>query len=288
MAERDEVIDALYDLDEIHRPPIEEGSALLELTRGCSWGRCRFCDFPRDGFAVIDMAEVGRKITLLAQIIGERTRLHLTGCDPLCLPTPHIEQVLSRIAATLPTVSEVSMYARADEVANKSGEELESLRARGLTDLHIGVESGSARVLEMHDKGETPEMMARAFRRLEVAGISYHVSIIPGLGGRALSDEHADSTADLLSRIRPISIWCIGIKIWPGTPLEEMARRGEFEPMTWREILAEERRMVAALEMSMPCAYVDSTVLGKYTIAAPLPDAKQWMLERMDEMLASG
>lgn len=285
MGSRDEILQELYDLDELHRPPIEHKSALLELTRGCSWGKCAFCDFPRDGFTVLDMAEVGRKMTLLAEILDGRTRLHLTGCDPFCLPTPHLEQVLSRISSTLPTIDEVSMYARADEIERKSDEELASLRSRGLTDLHIGIESGSHAVLELHSKGETPEMMRRALRRITNAGIQYHISLIPGLGGKELSDEHADMTADMLSSLRPLSVWCIALKVWPGTPLDDMVRRGKFSPLTWREILVEERRMIARTEMKMPCLYVDSTVLGKYTLAAPLPDAKGWALDYIDKLL---
>lgn len=286
MKSREELLDELYDLEELHRPPIEHKSALLELTRGCSWGKCAFCDFPRDGFSVLDLAEVGRKTALLAEIIGDRHRLHLTGCDPFCLPVSHIEQALSRIRSSLPSVREISMYARADEIERRSDDELASLRANGLTDLHVGLESGSPKILEMHSKGESPEMMRRALSRLARVGISYHLSVIPGLGGRALSDEHADMTADALSRLAPVSIWCIALKIWPGTPLAEMADRGSFIPMTWREILIEERRMIARMEMRMPCIYVDSTVLGKYTLAVPLPDGKQWALDNIDKILA--
>ena len=83
-----------------------------------------------------------------------------------------------------------------------------------------------------------------------------------------------------------MSVWCIGLKVWPHTPLERMVMEGEFEPLTWEEILREEREMVANIHTRLPFLYVDSTVLGKYTIAAMLPEQKETVLEQIDKLLA--
>jgi len=283
---REEIFAQLYSTPEVYPPPLEHHSALLELTTGCSYRKCRFCDFPRDGFSIPSLAEISRKIELLRLVIDGNPKLHLLGCNPFCLHVKQLLSILNMIRERLPCVREVSMYARADDVLKKSDMELLTLARAGLTTLHIGLESGSNRVLTLHEKGETVEDIEAALDALDRCGIRYHLTAIPGLGGKAFSREHAIKTAAVISRHIPMSVWCIGLKVWPNTPLERMVMEGEFEPLTWEEILREEREMVANIHTRLPFLYVDSTVLGKYTIAAMLPEQTETVLEQIDKLLA--
>ena len=180
------------------------------------------------------------------------------------------------------------MYARADDVLKKSTDDLKALAYAGVTDLHMGLESGSNAVLSLHEKGETIEDIEEAMNALDRCGIRYHLTAIPGLGGKSLSREHALKTAAVISRHNPMSVWCIALKIWPETPLSRMVSDGEFEPLSYEEILAEEREMVSLIQVSLPMLYVDSTVLGKYTILGMLPIQKDAMLQQMDHLLEKG
>ena len=45
---REELYASIYTHDTIYLPPWEERSAPLEVALGCSWGKCRFCDFAKD------------------------------------------------------------------------------------------------------------------------------------------------------------------------------------------------------------------------------------------------
>ena len=285
---REEIFAQLYSADTVYPPPLESKSALLEVSTGCSYRKCKFCDFPKDAFSIASMAEISRKIDLLRLVIDGNPRLHLLGCNPFCLHTRQLLGILTMIHDRLPCVREVSMYARADDVLRKSADELMALAQAGVTDLHIGLESGSNAVLSLHEKGETIEDIEEAMNMLDRCAIRYHLTAISGLGGKALSREHAVKTAAVISRHRPMSIWCIALKIWPDTPLSRMVAEGEFEPLSYEEILAEEREMLSRIQASMPMLYVDSTVLGKYTIIGMLPDQKNVMLQQMDYLLEKG
>ena len=283
---REEIFAQMYSSAEVYPPPLEAKSALLEVTIGCSYRKCRFCDFPRDGFSIAPMAEIAQKIELLRLIINNNPRLHLLGCNPFCLHTRQLLSILEMIHDRLPCVRQVSMYARADDVLKKSAEELALLARAGITDLHIGLESGSDAVLALHEKGETAGDIEAALYALEACGIHYHLTAIPGLGGRELSREHAVKTAALISRHKPFSIWCIMLKVWPNTPLEKMVQEGDFVPLTPLETLREEREMVSRIQLSMPCLYVDSTVLQRCSIISMLPDQKDTLLQQMDTLIA--
>lgn len=283
---REEIFAQLYSTEEVYPPPLEAKSALLEVTVGCSYRKCKFCDFPRDGFSIASMADIARRIELLRLVIDGNPRLHLLGCNPFCLHTRQLLSILEMIHDRLPCVRQVSMYARADDILKKSGDELALLASAGVTDLHIGLESGSNAVLALHEKGETSEDIEQALYTLERYGIHYHLTAIPGLGGRELSMEHAVKTAALISRHKPFSVWCIMLKVWPDTPLDRMVKDGEFIPLTPLETLKEEREMVSRIQASMPCLYVDSTVLQKCSIIAMLPEQKESMLQQMDLLIA--
>ena len=283
---REEIFAALYSSQEVYPPPQEIGSALLEVTVGCSYRKCRFCDFPRDGFTIASMAEIARKIELLRLVIDGNPKLHLLGCNPFCLHTRQLLAILEMVKERLPCVQEISMYARADDVLRKNDDELLALSRAGLTALHIGLESGCDDVLLLHEKGETARDIEEALYALERCGIYYHLTAIPGLGGKPYSREHAIRTAALISRHKPVSIWCIALKVWPNTPLHQMVKDGEFDPLSYEEILREERLMVENIHLKQFCLYVDSTVLGKYTLAAFLPEQKQSLMEQMDQLLS--
>ena len=149
---REEVFAQLYSGDTVYPPPLASKSALLEVTTGCSYRKCKFCDFPKDTFSIFSMAEIARKIELLRLVIGGNHRLHLLGCNPFCLHTRQLLSILAMIHDQLPCVREVSMYARADDILRKTDEELKALAHAGVTDLHIGLESGSNAVLSLHEK----------------------------------------------------------------------------------------------------------------------------------------
>ena len=288
MTDTQSIYNLMYDHAEFYRPPREEHSAFLEVAYGCSWGACAFCDFIKDEYKVYSLKDVARKAQLLSQVIEDKTRVHILGCNPLGLPQDYLLDVFMLARRYLPQVTEYSMYARSDDVLGKSESELAALKRAGLTDVHVGIESGADEVLAMHNKGETAQQMIDACLALEKTGIACHISLIPGLGGRSRSRLHAEKTAALLSKIHPSSVWCIGLAIWEGTPLADMIRSGAFDPMDYREMLEELRYMVSLTEMEGPdCTFTDSSVLGLYTVEGKLPSGKADLLHVFDQLLAA-
>ena len=49
---REEIYASIYTHEEIYRPPQEDSSVCLEVALGCSWGKCKFCDFAKDKFQI--------------------------------------------------------------------------------------------------------------------------------------------------------------------------------------------------------------------------------------------
>lgn len=275
---------SLYSAEVVYRPPQEKDSALLEVTSGCSYRKCTFCDFARDPFRIFTLPEIEYKAQLLRSVIGNKTRLFLLGQNPFVLSQRRLKEILLTVKQYLPSVEEISMYARVDDINRKSNEELKELKSLGLMDLHIGVETGSDLILEKCCKGFVLDEMLAAFDALEKAGIGYSVTSIIGLGGRSLSEINALETASLYNRIRPIWIWCMALKLWEDTPLYNRFKAGEFDMLTPVEMLLEEKLMLENMHTEN-CYFVDSTALNKYTLFGYLPKGKEALLKSIDHLI---
>ena len=281
---REEIYASIYTHEEIYRPPQEDSSACLEVAMGCSWGKCLFCDFAKDKFQIHSMAKIEWNLRMLGRLEPDKKRLFFLGENAFVLSFDQLKQIIGMANTFMPNVKEFAMYARVDDVLRKTPEELRQLREMGVCDLHIGIESGSDSILLMMNKGVTSFDMIQAFQKLDKAGIGYYVTIILGLGGKAYRNLHALETVRLLNRLHPKCIWALKLKVWENTPLDKMVKRGEFEPMSNRDILFEERMLLEGLTLD-DCFYMDTTVLDKYTIQGYLPEGKEQMLGMINRLL---
>lgn len=116
---------------------------------------------------------------------------------------------------------------RIDFLIRESDEFLARLRDAGFTELLVGVESGSDRILKMIRKGFTRAQILQANRKLAKAGISSKLSWMAGFP--AETEEDFYETVDLmlqLARENPLcSLTPLGIYTpYPGTELYESCK----------------------------------------------------------------
>ena len=282
---REELYQSIYTHDTIYLPPHEQATAALEVSLGCSWHKCTFCDFAKDAFRIHPMERIVHDLKILAQLRPDDTRLFLLGENAFCMGAERLLAIIEEVRRSMPKVREYAMYSRIDDILRKSDQELKMLAGEGIQALHIGVESGSDSILEARKKGITSAEVIEALRRLDQVGIDYYVTVIPGLGGQSFSRLHAIETSRMLNKVHPRNIWCLKLKLWENTPLYEEARRGGFEEMTPAEILREERLLIENLTVK-DCLFEDTTVLDQFTIQGILPKQKGELLRAIDYLLS--
>lgn len=280
----EEIYASIFSHETIYIPPHEEKSAPLEVALGCSWHKCRFCDFAKDEFHIHPLEKIEQNIFILSQFHPDNKRLFLLGENAFVMSCERLCEILQLRDQYMPWAKEVAMYSRIDDILKKTDEELRILYDRGLRALHIGIESGCDSILEHMNKGVTSFEIMEALRRLDQVGIAYYLTVIMGLGGRTFSNLHAVETARLLNRTHPKNIWCLKLKLWEDTSLYKEYKQGIFDMMTPREILAEERIFLQNLTVEN-CLFEDTTVLDMYTLVGMLPEKKQELLEAMTFLL---
>lgn len=211
--------------------------------------------------------------------------LFLQDADALVWRTDDLVEVLRHARAAFPTIERITTYARAKTVARKSPEELVALRAAGLNRVHIGMESGSDAVLSLVCKGVTREEQILAGRRVMAAGIELSEYFMPGLGGRALSKEHALESAAVLNAVDPTFIRLRSTVPIPSTPLHQMMAEGRWVPLTEEEKVREIRAFVGSLDGISSTVQSDHIMNLLEGVAGRLPGDKAAILERIDRFL---
>ena len=194
-------------VDPVYRPPSEAESLILPVTDGCSWNQCTFCEMytaPQKTFHARSEAEVVDSIRRTGERHGAQVRrVFLADGDALVLPTRRLLVYLEAIRTHLPAVHRVSSYSLARNLTKKSVIELKALADAGLALAYLGAESGDDDVLARVHKGETFDSTRAALDKLGEAGIARSVMILNGLGGAALSAQHADNSARLINATQP-------------------------------------------------------------------------------------
>jgi radical SAM superfamily enzyme len=235
------------------RPPSEASSLLVRVTRNCPWNRCLFCPaYKGTKFSKRGVEEVIKDIDAMAEFYAphgqQMTSAFLQDADNLLLPTEELVEIIRHIKKRFPRITDITTYARAKSLKRKGVDEYQALKEAGLTRIHTGLESGSAAVLELMHKGSTPEELITAGQRVKEGGISLSEYIMPGLGGRQFSTEHAVETARVLNAIRPDHIRVRTFALHPQSPINKLVAEGQFVPMSDDEIVAEIRLLVGHLD----------------------------------------
>ena len=239
-------------VEPVYRPPSEAQSLILPVTDGCSWNRCTFCEMytaPQKAFRARDEAEVVDSIRRTGERYGAQVRrVFLADGDALVLPTRRLLAYLEAIRTHLPAVHRVSSYCLARNLTKKSVAELKTLADAGLRLAYLGAESGDDEVLARVSKGETFESTRTALDKLGEAGITRSVMILNGLGGEALSAQHADNSARLINATRPEYLSTLVVT------LHDAGRRflqawPDWQALSQQGLFREMERFLGALEL---------------------------------------
>lgn len=239
-------------VEPVFRPPSEAESLILPVTDGCSWNQCTFCEMytaPQKQFRARSEEEVLESIRLTGQRYGDQIRrVFLADGDALALPTRRLLSILEAIRIHMPAVRRISSYCLPRNLRKKSQADIDELAAAGLTMAYVGAESGDDAVLAAVSKGETFDTTCEALDKLGTAGITRSVMILNGLGGKALSAQHADNSARLANATQPEYLATLVVSFPQG---EERLRAGfpGWEPLSQHELFVEMERFLSGLEL---------------------------------------
>jgi radical SAM superfamily enzyme YgiQ (UPF0313 family) len=271
----------------IYRPPSEADSYILQATVGCSWNHCTYCDMYRDKqYRVRGLEEALADIRVARQVLGPGVeKVFVADGDALAMDVAHWDAILSACRQTFPALRRVSAYATAMNLLQKSVEDLTRLCEGGLVQLYIGPESGDDVTLKRIAKGATFAEHVEAARRADAAGMKLSAIFLLGVGGIERSEEHAASSARLVTEMNPAFVSLLTLTVIAETPIARLEEKKKFELPSVHRMLEELRTIV---ELAQPTESVFRTnhASNYLPLGGVLPRDRARILSVVDRALA--
>lgn len=253
------------------RPPSEANSLLLQVTAGCTWNKCKFCQLyknsPFRAFSVDSIKEDIDTMAYYAEIVKKYIRqgfsfrdygafeecknmthnelnsfcmifnwlshggenVFLQDGNSLALKAERVEEILLYLRKAFPQIKRVTSYARAETLSKIALDQFKALKAAGLNQIHSGYETGSDEVLALINKGVTADQEIKAGKTVKASGIAFSIYLMPGVGGKDLSEANALGTAQVIRAIDPDFVRIRTAVITRGSGLWEDYQKGEYQ-----------------------------------------------------------
>ncbi len=209
----------------------------------------------------------------------------LQDSNTLVMRTPELIQVVTFLRETFPTLERVTTYARSHTAARKSILELKELKDAGLDRVHIGLETGYDLLLAYMEKGCTANDHIEGGRKVKAAGISLCEYVMPGLGGKNMSQQHARQTAKVLNEIDPDYIRLRSLHVSPAMTLWASVQDRDFELQTEDQVVKEIAALIENLHVT---SYVKSDHILNLLmeVEGKMPEDKAKCLHIIDRYLS--
>ena len=223
----------------------------------------------------------------LAECDPNARTIQLLSANPLVLTYDKLAAIFEMIHKYLPKMEYIYLAGRVTDLKNKTIQELKKLKDLGMREISLGVESGDDWTLDRIHKGYHAKDILEQCHKLEEAGIDYWMTFLNGVAGKSHSYEHAVHSAKIFSQCKPTLVGTGGLTLFPGTPLLEEARKGEFDPLSEKELLEELKTFVENL--TCDCSFITHhTVSGKNLTGPNFLQRKESIVAALDHEIRHG
>lgn len=278
----------------VSSPPYEwrDDTQFLQVTRGCSYNKCRFCtQFKNVAYGKVDLEEVEFYLRFIAN--GDKNipvrRIFLQGSNALHLSYDELMEIAETVYKYLPNLESIGSYGRISDLRDKSVDQLRSLRDAGYDQLFFGVESADDTLLSLMSKGYDSAELYEAGAKLKESGMQWACTVMFGMGGHGYGFNHAEKTADFINFAQPDITGAVSMtlvydpftKMYP--PLHKAVERGEFIEAGEIERYEEMREFVRRIDVSTLFTAGHSTLPKGFR--ALLPGQKEELIAAVTKVI---
>ena len=267
----------------IIRPQTDADSLFIEVTAGCSHNACTFCNFYKDTpFMVAPLSQIEEDLKEAKREWPNAKSIWASGGNPFVLSTEKQIAVWDLMKKYDPD-ARISTYATISDFKQKSVEDIKKIKAHGLDEIMIGIETGDDDVLSFVNKGYTAQDILDAGKKMDEAGITYRMIYLGGLAGKGKLVESAKKSAQIFNQIHPYYMMLTNVSVLPGTKLYNQMQAGEWTEATEKERIEEIRTLIA--ELNIPITINSGTSTSSVRFEVTLPQEKEQILSELDKTI---
>ncbi len=270
----------------LYRPPSEAKSLIFQVTLGCSFNECSFCDMYRSKeYSERNWEEVKGEIDMMSKMLPDTTKIFLADGDALNLDTEYMIQIVKYVYEKFPNLERVSCYAMPMNLLKKTPEELDAMKKAGLNMLYLGIETGSDILLKKITKGATAKTIIKSCKKAKDAGFTLSCMVILGIGGSKYSSENARETAKVISQVKPDYVGALTLYLENGIKDEFLTKFDEeFIRISDSEAINELEELITEINVDGNVVFRANHGSNAYNIAGTFPEDKQAMLDKITWM----
>ena len=270
----------------LYRPPSEAKSLIFQVTLGCSFNECSFCDMYRSKeYSERSWEEVKGEIDMMSKMLPDTTKIFLADGDALNLDTKYMIKIVKYIYEKFPNLERVSCYAMPMNLLKKTPEELDAMKKAGLNMLYLGIETGSDILLKKVTKGATAKTIIKSCKKAKDAGFTLSCMVILGIGGSKYSSENARETAKVISEVKPDYVGALTLYLENGIKDEFLTKfNEEFIRISDSEAINELEELVTEINVNDKVVFRANHGSNAYNVAGTFPEDKQAMLDKITWM----
>jgi radical SAM superfamily enzyme YgiQ (UPF0313 family) len=267
----------------LYRPPSEANSLIFQVTLGCSFNKCSFCNMYRTKeYSERPIEEIKAEIKVMSKLQPSVTRIFLADGDALNVSTENLIEILKHIKASFKSLERISCYSMPKNLIQKTNEELRSLKKSGLDMVYLGIESGNNTILRKVTKGASKEMIINSCKKAKENGFIVSCMVILGLGGKKYSDCHAIDTSDVINQIEPNYLGALTLYMEPEIEKEFYSKFNEpFQPLEDLEVLNEMENLISNIDVKEEVIFRANHASNVYSVGGTLPQEKGKIREKI-------
>jgi radical SAM superfamily enzyme YgiQ (UPF0313 family) len=273
----------------LYRPPAEADNIIIQATYGCSYNNCTFCSmYKTKSFEVRAIEDVFKDVDTLTHSYPDARKVFLADGDALALDTDYLLKLLSYLKQSFVKLGRVSLYASAQNILNKSSQELEALKENGLNLIYYGVETGSDTVLKKITKGVNQSEIIESLNKASDAGLKISATVILGMGGTKYSDEHTKESANIINATKVNYLSTLQLGLEEENQEKFYKHFTDFEMLDDTQLLQEQKKFLELLNPTNKIIFRSNHASNALHLAGNLPREKERLIQELDHALSVG
>lgn len=272
----------------LFRPPAEADNIILQVTLGCSYNNCSFCSmYKTKNYLEKRLEDIYKDIDTFATHYETAHKIFLADGDALALPTDTLVLILKYLNKSFPKLRRISTYASAQNLLEKSKEDLELLQSNKFNLIYYGIETGNNIILKKITKGVSQSDIIKSLNKVP-KGMKISATVILGIGGVKYSKEHIEDTANIINNtaINYLSTLQLG--------LEDDAKDNfykhfdDFAELDDSKILDEQKRFLRLLNPTNKIIFRSNHASNALHLSGTLPKDTNKLIQQLDDAMSIG
>ncbi|NOZ07501.1 MAG: radical SAM protein [FCB group bacterium] len=187
-------------------PPDQYMALVLQVSEGCNYNQCTFCNFYRDRtFRIKSQVEVEEHLLAVRDFFGAGIKLRrsvfLADANALVIPQNRLVAILDTIHREFPEVPQIYSFIDVFTGVRKGSADFARLAELGLRRVYLGLESGNPALLELLGKPQLSDDIIQLGKDLKAGGVQLGVILLAGAGGEQFRRAHLKDSIALIEKL---------------------------------------------------------------------------------------